>query len=138
MASTPAPTLREVPRGGAVTEDDGVLPDGTTVFNDTYPGIAGLDPDLLGALRHAARDAADDGIELFVSSGAKCLKSGGHLFVTTINQTPIALFAAIFVAEYVLQLVPKGVHQYNRFVNPEALSDLLKDCESHCLYYHRF
>jgi polyprenyldihydroxybenzoate methyltransferase/3-demethylubiquinol 3-O-methyltransferase len=79
-----------------------------------------------------------DDIELFVSSGAKCLKSGGHLFVTTINQTPIALFAAIFVAEYVLQLVPKGIHQYNRFVSPEALGDLLKDCESHCLNYHCF
>jgi LAS superfamily LD-carboxypeptidase LdcB len=54
---------------GAVTEDDGALPDGVTVFDDAYPGIVNLDPDLLQALREAATDAADDGIELDVNSG---------------------------------------------------------------------
>ena len=54
---------------GAVTEDDGVLPDGVTVFDDQYPGVANLDPDLLQALREAATDAADDGIEFYVISG---------------------------------------------------------------------
>ena len=48
---------------------DGVVPDGTTVFDDDM-GIANLDADLLRALRRAATDAADDGgIELFVESG---------------------------------------------------------------------
>jgi D-alanyl-D-alanine carboxypeptidase len=54
---------------GAVTEDDGVLPDGVTVFDDEYPGVGNLDPDLLRALREAATDAADDGIELYVNTG---------------------------------------------------------------------
>src|SRR4029450_3289852 len=45
------------------------LPDGVTVFDDQYPGVANLDPDLLRALREAATDAADDGIELYVNSG---------------------------------------------------------------------
>ncbi len=40
-----------------------------TVFDDGYPGVANLDPDLLQALRVAATDAADDGVEFFVSSG---------------------------------------------------------------------
>jgi hypothetical protein len=35
---------------------------GTTVFDDEIPGVANLDPALLGALRHAATDAADDGL----------------------------------------------------------------------------
>ena len=52
-----------------VTEDDGVLPDGTTVFDDHFPGVANLDPGLLRALLDAARDAADDGIALYVNSG---------------------------------------------------------------------
>jgi hypothetical protein len=52
-----------------VTEDDGALPDGVTVFDDEYPGIANLDADLLAALRAAATDAAHDGIELDVNSG---------------------------------------------------------------------
>src|SRR5919106_5827101 len=78
-ASSSAPSFSEVPRvdhgrattedDGAVTEDDGLLPDGVTVFDDEYPGVANLDPDLLQALREAATDAADDGIEIYVNSG---------------------------------------------------------------------
>jgi D-alanyl-D-alanine carboxypeptidase len=62
----------DIPRGehhGALGEADGVVPDGTTVFDDEIPGVANLDPALLGALRQAATDAADDGVEFFVTSG---------------------------------------------------------------------
>jgi zinc D-Ala-D-Ala carboxypeptidase len=55
--------------GGALGEADGAVPDGTTVFDDEVPGVAKLDSDLLGALRQAATDAADDGVEFFVDSG---------------------------------------------------------------------
>jgi D-alanyl-D-alanine carboxypeptidase len=78
-ASSSAPSFSEVRRGhhgaatteadGAVTEADGALPDGVTVFDDQYPGVANLDPDLLQALREAATDAADDGIEFYLHSG---------------------------------------------------------------------
>src|SRR5215813_4164905 len=73
------PSFCEVRRGdpvgttneadGAVTATDGALPDGVTVFDDQYPGIANLDPDLLQALREAATDAAGDGVEFYVNSG---------------------------------------------------------------------
>jgi zinc D-Ala-D-Ala carboxypeptidase len=53
---------------GALGEADGAVPAGATVF-DEIPGVANLDPDLLGALRQAATDAADDGVEFFVDSG---------------------------------------------------------------------
>ena len=54
---------------GALGEADGAVPDGTTVFDDEIPGVANLDPALLGALRQAATDAADDGVEFVVDSG---------------------------------------------------------------------
>ena len=62
----------EIPRGehrGALGEADGAVPDGTTVFDGEIPGVANLDPALLGALRQAATDAADDGVEFYVTSG---------------------------------------------------------------------
>ena len=62
----------DVPRSehrDALGEVDGAIPDGTTVFDDEIPGVANLDPALLGALRQAATDAADDGVEFFVNSG---------------------------------------------------------------------
>jgi D-alanyl-D-alanine carboxypeptidase len=53
----------------AVDEADGVLPDGATVFDEQYPGVADLDPDLLRALREAATGAEDDGVTFYVNSG---------------------------------------------------------------------
>ena len=54
---------------GPLGEADGALPAGTTVFDDAVPGVAKLDPALLGALRRAATDAAGEGVELDVDSG---------------------------------------------------------------------
>ena len=54
---------------GVLGVADGILPDGTTVFDDEIPGVANLDPSLLRALRSAARDAAKDGVEFVVVSG---------------------------------------------------------------------
>jgi zinc D-Ala-D-Ala carboxypeptidase len=74
-AASPIDVLRSEHRGlrsehrGALGEADGVVPDGMTVFDDEIPGVAKLDPDLLGALHQASTDAADDGVEFFVDSG---------------------------------------------------------------------
>ncbi|WP_107660562.1 M15 family metallopeptidase [Nocardia suismassiliense] len=57
----------ETEPGGTVAE--GAVPSGLTVFDDEIPSVANLDPDLLAALRSAATDAADDGIEFVVNSG---------------------------------------------------------------------
>ncbi|MGW0807307.1 M15 family metallopeptidase [Nonomuraea sp. NPDC002799] len=50
-------------------EADGAVPDGVTVFDEDIPAVANLDPDLLKALRRAAADAADDGVQFQVNSG---------------------------------------------------------------------
>ena len=74
-AASPIDVLRSEHRGlggeqgGALGEADGAVPDGATVFDDEIPGVANLGPDLLGALRQAATDAADDGVVFFVDSG---------------------------------------------------------------------
>ena len=73
-ASSPstASSRIDVPRSeqrGALGEADGAVPDGTTVFDDEVPGVANLDSDLLGALRQAATDAADDRVDVYVDSG---------------------------------------------------------------------
>ncbi|WP_073840206.1 M15 family metallopeptidase [Micromonospora sp. CB01531] len=70
--SSTAPSLSEIlqgDHGGTATEADGALPDTVTVFDDEYPGVTNLDPDLLQALRKAATDAAHDSIEFYINSG---------------------------------------------------------------------
>src|SRR4051812_38710313 len=74
-AASPIGVLRSEQRGlrsedrGVLGEADGAVPDGTTVFDDEIPGVANLDPALLSALRRAATDAADNGVEFVVDSG---------------------------------------------------------------------
>jgi D-alanyl-D-alanine carboxypeptidase len=67
-AASPIDVLRRE-HSRAPGEADGTVPDGTTVFDDDIPGVANLDPALLGAVRQAARDAADDGVGFVVDSG---------------------------------------------------------------------
>jgi zinc D-Ala-D-Ala carboxypeptidase len=62
------PGLRSEHRG-APGGADGAVPHGTTILDEEDPGVANLDPALLGALRQAAADAAGDGVEFVVNSG---------------------------------------------------------------------
>jgi D-alanyl-D-alanine carboxypeptidase len=71
---------------GAPGEADGVVPDGVTVFDDAHPAVANLDPALLRALRQAATDAADDGVEFFVDSGWRSPKYQEQLLDEAISK----------------------------------------------------
>ena len=80
-SSTPASLIHAVrhEHRGALGEAGGAVPDGTTVFDDEVPGVASLDPALLGALRQAATDARGDGVEFFVDSGWRSPEYQGQL-----------------------------------------------------------
>jgi zinc D-Ala-D-Ala carboxypeptidase len=63
----------------ALGRADGVVPDGTTVFDDRVPAVSRLDPQLLAALQRAGADAEDDGLALFVNSGWRSRAYQEHL-----------------------------------------------------------
>ncbi|HEX7099685.1 MAG TPA: M15 family metallopeptidase [Acidimicrobiia bacterium] len=63
------PRPGDPPPGTSLATEEGELPAGSTVFDDLYPGIANLDPALLEALRTAAKDAAEEGVTIDVTSG---------------------------------------------------------------------
>ncbi|MFF3818387.1 M15 family metallopeptidase [Streptomyces bluensis] len=71
---------------GAPGEDDGVVPDGVTVFDDSIPAVANLDPGLLKALRRAATAAADDGVEFSVNSGRRSPEHQNQLLRKAVAQ----------------------------------------------------
>jgi hypothetical protein len=75
----PGGPIADATTAGALGEADGVVPDGTTAFDDRIPGVANLDPALLGALRRAATDAANDGVALLVDSGWRSARYQQHL-----------------------------------------------------------
>ncbi|RNA29017.1 hexaprenyldihydroxybenzoate mitochondrial [Brachionus plicatilis] len=70
----------------------------------------------------------------FISNSAKLLKNQGFAFYTTINRTPDSYFSTILAAEYLLNLVPKGTHSWEKFVKPEELKDILTKNEVFCKF----
>jgi 2-polyprenyl-6-hydroxyphenyl methylase / 3-demethylubiquinone-9 3-methyltransferase len=56
-----------------------------------------------------------------VAACATLVKPGGHLFFSTISRTPKAYLFAVLGAEYVLGLLPKGTHDYAKFLKPSEL-----------------
>lgn len=55
------------------------------------------------------------------------LKPGGKAFFSTINRNPKSYLFAIVGAEYVLQLLPRGTHEYSKFIRPSELSQWIRD-----------
>jgi 2-polyprenyl-6-hydroxyphenyl methylase/3-demethylubiquinone-9 3-methyltransferase len=62
-----------------------------------------------------------------VSACAKLVKPGGLIFFSTINRNAKSFAFAIVGAEYVLGLLPKGTHEYARFIRPSELSRACRD-----------
>ena len=58
-----------------------------------------------------------------VQACAKMVKPGGHVFFSTINRNPKSFLFAIIGAEYVLRLLPRGTHEYAKFIRPSELAN---------------
>ena len=56
-----------------------------------------------------------------VQACAKLCKPGGTLFFSTLNRSPKSYLFAIIGAEYILKLLPKGTHEYAKFIKPSEL-----------------
>lgn len=57
-----------------------------------------------------------------VNACATLVKPGGMVFFSTINRNPKAYLFAVIGAEYVLNLLPRGTHEYEKFIKPSELS----------------
>ena len=62
-----------------------------------------------------------DNRNLFFKEVSKLLKNKGILILTTINKTASSLLFAKFMAENILKLLPKGIHDFEKFVSPKTL-----------------
>ena len=67
-------------------------------------------------LEHVPQPAA------IVAACARLVRPGGQVFFSTINRNPKSYLFAVIGAEYVLKLLPKGTHDYLRFIKPSELS----------------
>ena len=62
-----------------------------------------------------------------VRACAQLVRPGGHVFFSTINRNPKAYLFAVIAAEYLLRLLPRGTHDYARFLKPSELARACRD-----------
>jgi len=62
-----------------------------------------------------------------INSCSKILNDNGDIFFSTINRNPKSYLFAVIGAEYVLNLLPKGTHEYEKFIKPSELAKWIRD-----------
>lgn len=62
-----------------------------------------------------------------VQACATLVKPGGHVFFSTINRNPKAYLFAVIGAEYLLRMLPKGTHDYAKFITPAELAQFARN-----------
>lgn len=65
-------------------------------------------------------------LDLFIAETARMVRPGGLMVLSTINRTPKAFLLAILGAEYVLNWLPRGTHNYDKLVKPRELATALE------------
>jgi 2-polyprenyl-6-hydroxyphenyl methylase/3-demethylubiquinone-9 3-methyltransferase len=62
-----------------------------------------------------------------VTACAKLAKPGGWVFFSTVNRNPKSYMLAILAAEYVMKLLPRGTHDFNKFIKPSELAQFCRN-----------
>jgi 2-polyprenyl-6-hydroxyphenyl methylase/3-demethylubiquinone-9 3-methyltransferase len=61
-----------------------------------------------------------------VRACATLVKPGGHVFFSTLNRNPKAYLFAVIGAEYLLRMLPRGTHDYEKFITPAELAQFIR------------
>ena len=67
-----------------------------------------------------------ENVDYFLKSCSNLLKKNGIMFVATLNKTLKSYLFAIIGAEYILRWLPIGTHDWEKFIKPQELTDILK------------
>lgn len=64
-----------------------------------------------------------------ITACTQLVKPGGHVFFSTINRNPKSFLFAIVGAEYVLRMLPRGTHEYSKFIRPSELENWIREAD---------
>jgi len=62
-----------------------------------------------------------------IEACTKLVKPGGWVFFSTLNRNPKAYLLAVIGAEYILNMLPKGTHDYSKFIKPSELAQFIRN-----------
>jgi 2-polyprenyl-6-hydroxyphenyl methylase/3-demethylubiquinone-9 3-methyltransferase len=63
-----------------------------------------------------------------IAACARLIKDDGHVFLSTINRNPKAYLFAVVGAEYLLRMLPRGTHDYSKFIRPSEMEAWARAC----------
>jgi 2-polyprenyl-6-hydroxyphenyl methylase/3-demethylubiquinone-9 3-methyltransferase len=63
-----------------------------------------------------------------IAACAQLIKDDGHVILSTINRNPKAYLFAVVGAEYLLRMLPRGTHDYSKFIRPSEMEAWARDC----------
>jgi 2-polyprenyl-6-hydroxyphenyl methylase/3-demethylubiquinone-9 3-methyltransferase len=63
-----------------------------------------------------------------IAACAQLIREDGHIFLSTINRNPKAYLFAVVGAEYLLRMLPRGTHDYSKFIRPSEIAAWARDC----------
>lgn len=127
-------------RGAAVTGID--MGDAPLAVGNLHKLESGLN---INYVKATAEDYAEDHIGVFdrvtclemlehvpepssvVTACAKMTKPGGTVFFSTINRNPKSYLLAVIGVEYILRMLPKGTHEYAKFIRPSELGEWIRN-----------
>ena len=66
-----------------------------------------------------------------IDACAKLLKPQGEMFLSTLNRNPRSFVTAILGAEYIFNILPKGTHEWNKFIKPSELEKYMRSAGIH-------
>lgn len=64
-----------------------------------------------------------------IQACATLVKPGGKVFFSTLNRNPKSYLLAVIGAEYILRMLPKGTHDYKKFIKPSELNNFLREAD---------
>lgn len=64
-----------------------------------------------------------------VNACTQLVKPGGYVFFSTLNRNPKSYLFAIVAAEYLLRMLPKGTHDYAKFIRPSELNQWIREAD---------
>jgi len=108
--------LHSLESGGSVTYEQSTAEDYAGSHAEAFDTVTCLE-----MLEHVPDPSS------VVAACAAMTKPGGTLFFSTINRNPKAYLLAIIGVEYVLRMLPRGTHEYSKFIRPSELGQWIRD-----------
>ena len=71
--------------------------------------------------------------KLLVKTCIDLLHPGGKLFLSTINKNPRSWITAIVGAEYIFNILPKGTHEFDKFIKPSEIASFIRGGDAHVI-----